>query len=211
MPDAAIAKELDRVAGLCASLGHRVEIAATPDVDGAALSRAFFTAAALTVGHVSQMVAPMLGRPPGPDELEPFTLELIDWATTLGPGAQAESERVLAAGARAYLRLLERCDVVLSPTLAVPSWPLGHLAPSAGREALIRRTEEAVGYTPIHNIAGCPAMSVPLGRVGGLPLGSHFAARPGADRLLLALAYELEAATPWADARPDTSWMARAA
>ncbi|WP_211176945.1 TetR family transcriptional regulator [Pseudonocardia acidicola] len=44
-------------------------------------------------------------------------------------------------------------------------------------------------------------MSVPLGRHDGLPVGIHFAVRPGADRLLLALAYELEAAAPWVGVR----------
>ena len=35
----------------------------------------------------------------------------------------------------------------------------------------------AVGYTPIHNIAGCPGMSVPLHWSDeGLPIGTHFAA-----------------------------------
>jgi amidase len=68
------------------------------------------------------------------------------------------------------------------------------------RAALIRRTERAVGYTPIHNIAGCPAMSVPLRwTAAGLPVGAHFAARPGDDAVLLGLAYELEAARPWRD------------
>jgi amidase len=88
---------------------------------------------------------------------------------------------------------------------------VGHLSPAAGRETLIRRTEEAVGYTPIHNVAGCPAMSLPLGRHDGLPVGIHAAARPGADRLLLALAHELEQAAPWAGVRPDPSWLARPA
>ena len=68
------------------------------------------------------------------------------------------------------------------------------------REELIARTERAVGYTPIHNIAGCPAMSVPLHVApSGLPIGSHFAARRGAEATLLALAYELEEARPWRD------------
>ena len=210
-PDPAVARELERTAELCAGLGHAVDVATDPGIDGAALSRGFFTAAAVTMAEVAAMVSPMLGRRPGPDELEPFTLELIDWAATLGPSALADSERALADGARAYLRLFEHCDVVLSPTLAVPCWPLGHLAPSAGRETLVRRTEEAVGYTPVHNPAGCPAMSVPLGRCDGLPVGMHFAARPGADGTLLALAAELEAAAPWADVRPDTAWLAGAA
>jgi amidase len=210
-PDGAVARELRRTAALCETLGHSVEPAADPGIDGAAMSRGFFTAAALTMAEVARFVAPVLGRSPGPDELEPFTLELLRWAATLDPGARAESERALAEGATAYLRLFDSCDVVLSPTLARPSWPLGHLSPDAGRETLVRRTEEAVGYTPVHNPAGCPAMSVPLGRVDGLPVGMHVAARPGADGLLLALAYELEAAAPWADVRPDLSWLAGAA
>ncbi|WP_448639239.1 amidase family protein [Geodermatophilus sp. URMC 63] len=201
-PDGAVRRELDRAAALCDSLGHRVEVAPAPDVDGAAVSRGFFTAAALTVAEVARAVTPLLGRPPGEDELEPFTLELVAWAATLGPDAPARTERALADAARGYLRLFERCDVVLSPTLARASWPVGHLSPAAGRETLVRRTEEAVGYTPIHNVAGCPAMSVPLGRHEGLPVGVHFAARPGADRLLLELAFELEAAAPWADVWP---------
>jgi amidase len=202
LPEEPVRRELDRAAALCESLGHLVEVADRPDVDGAAVSRAFFTTAALTMSQVAQAFAPLLGRAPGPDELEPFTLELIAWAATLGPDAQAECERTLKHAARAYLRLFERYDVVLSPTLARCSWPVGHLSPAAGRETLIQRTEDAVGYTPIHNIAGCPAMSVPLGRHDGLPVGIHFAARPGADRPLLALAYELEEASPWDGTRP---------
>lgn len=207
-PDPAVARELQSTAELCERLGHSVEVAEDPGIEGAALSRGFFAAAALTMAEVAGMVTPLLGRRPGPDELEPFTLELIARATTLGPTALADSERALAEGARAYLRLFERCDVVLSPTLARPSWPLGHLAPDAGIETLIQRTEEAVGYTPVHNPAGCPAMSVPLGRDDGLPVGMHLAARPGADGVLLALAFELEAAAPWAGVRPDLSWLA---
>jgi amidase len=210
-PDEAVARELDRAAALCDSLGHHVEVAEAPGADGQALRDGFFTAAALAMAQMSQMVTPMLGRPPGTGELEPFTLELIEWAATLGPDALAECEQALTGAGRVYLRMFERCDVVLSPTLARPSWPLGHLSPAAGRETLIRRTEEAVGYTPVHNVTGCPAMSVPLGRHNGLPVGLHFAAPPGADRLLLALAYELEAAAPWADVMADTAWLARRA
>jgi amidase len=42
-------------------------------------------------------------------------------------------------------------------------------------------------------------MSVPLGRsrATGIPIGSHFVAAKGDDKLLYELAYELEEAQPW--------------
>ncbi|HEV7386899.1 MAG TPA: amidase family protein, partial [Phenylobacterium sp.] len=60
-----------------------------------------------------------------------------------------------------------------------------------------------VGYTPIHNVAGAPAMSVPLyWTEAGLPIGTMFATRAGNERTLFELAYELEAAQPWAQRNP---------
>src|SRR3546814_13808416 len=61
-------------------------------------------------------------------------------------------------------------------------------------DTLVGRLKEYVGYTPIHNIAGAPSMSVPLAWTeAGLPVGSMFSARRGAERTLLELAYQLEA------------------
>jgi amidase len=46
-------------------------------------------------------------------------------------------------------------------------------------------------------------MSVPLAwSPAGLPIGSQFAARRGEEATLLGLAYELEAARPWAGRWP---------
>jgi amidase len=60
-----------------------------------------------------------------------------------------------------------------------------------------------VAYTPVHNAAGTAAMSVPLGwSSGGLPIGMQFATVPGWRAHLFELAYELEAAAPWADRWP---------
>lgn len=47
-------------------------------------------------------------------------------------------------------------------------------------------------------------MSVPLAwsPVSGMPIGSHFSAAKGQERLLLELAYELEQAKPWIGRKP---------
>ena len=57
---------------------------------------------------------------------------------------------------------------------------------------------EFMAYTATANAVGAPAMSVPLyWTEDGLPIGSHLLALPGVDKMLLKLAYELEAARGW--------------
>ena len=51
----------------------------------------------------------------------------------------------------------------------------------------------------LHNVTGAPAISLPMGRTAdGRPIGVMIQARRGDDRTLLELAYELEAAAPFA-------------
>jgi amidase len=65
-------------------------------------------------------------------------------------------------------------------------------------QELLARTRRSVGYTPIHNIAGCPGVSLPLHwSPENLPIGLQFSADLGNERALLELSYELEAACPW--------------
>ena len=58
-------------------------------------------------------------------------------------------------------------------------------------------------YTPLYNVTGCPAMSVPLHwSSDGLPIGIHFGAAYGREDVLFQLAAQLEQAQPWFDRRP---------
>ena len=61
-----------------------------------------------------------------------------------------------------------------------------------------------IPWTPVYNVTGHPAMSVPLWWNGeGLPVGVHVVARFGAEDVLLRLAGQLERARPWAQRFPD--------
>lgn len=203
-PSPAIGQALERTAALCRDLGHVVDQAPPPPVDGPAISAAFFVVAGSKVAQMATMIEPMLGRPVGADELEPFTLALIARAKGLPEGSV---EAALQAGEREGAKLrrhLQGYDVMLCPTVPVDLWPLGTLAPTLETDHLIRRTEQLAGYTAIHTMAQVPAMSVPLEQSPeGWPIGMHFAAAQGGEGRLLRLAYELEAAAPWASRYPD--------
>jgi len=111
---------------------------------------------------------------------------------------------ILQAGTAALDRFFQQWDVLLSPVLRTPVFKIGlrdqTKFPFQALEEMLR---DYVAYTGLHNICGTTAMSLPLHWDGdGLPLGSQFAARTGDEATLLALAYELEEARPWADKRP---------
>ncbi|MFO0561552.1 MAG: amidase family protein [Polyangiales bacterium] len=199
-PESAVRIAIERAAALCEQLGHTVIEAEVLPQQGAAISEAFFTSAGASLAAMTAMIAPMLGRQPGDEELEPFTLALIEHARSIGDEGIAAAQRTFDAAASQYLAQTAPFDVVLTPVIATRPWSLGWLAPTLSREALLARTEQAVCYTPIQNIAGCPAMSVPLHWTeDGTPIGAHFAAAPSDDATLFALAFELERACPWAD------------
>ena len=199
-PHPIVRRAFDEAVALCAELGHEVRPMVAPALDSAALGDAFFLSAGAAMAGMVEMVGAMRGAQVRPDELEPFTWSLIHAFQRRGAAALDQARGTFAGATAEYLRAFAECDVLLTPTLSEPPWRLGHLSPLVPYEELLARTARAVGYTPIHNISGCPGMSVPLHwSPAGLPVGVHFAATIGGDQALLQLAYELEAARPWRD------------
>ncbi|OBI17001.1 amidase [Mycobacterium sp. E2497] len=89
-------------------------------------------------------------------------------------------------------------DVVLTPTLADETPRIGYLAPTDYHQ-VIERLIDWVSFTPLQNVTGEPAISLPLAQSDdGMPVGMMFSADVGQEALLLELAYELEEARPWA-------------
>jgi len=199
--NAAVAEVVDAVRhtqSLCESLGHDVIETSGPDVDGKAISLAFFTLAGLAMDKVCRLMEPLLQSTVNEDVIESFTYQLICWFRSLDADAVSKSVDILQRSGDRMLQFAGQYDVLLCPTLVSAPQKIGFLSPMLDRDVLIERTERYVGYTPIHNISGMCAMSLPLfTSSSGLPIGSHFAAMPGAEATLMNLAYHLEIAAPW--------------
>jgi amidase len=97
-----------------------------------------------------------------------------------------------------YARALTGYDAVLSPVLAHTTPRIGHLSPRQPFEQLFPRLVEYIGFTPLNNASGSPAISLPLGATAaGLPIGVQLMAPHGRERTLLELGYALEGAAPF--------------
>ncbi|WP_397421322.1 amidase [Phenylobacterium sp.] len=202
-PTAEVRAATDSSVKLMESLGH--EVVPTTWPTGEDFINDFLLLWAAGAADLAGVLNKVMGHPPGPDLLEDFSLGMAEMAAKAPKDALPKTVQRLQASARAYDRwfMVNRFDVILSPVLASPPPQLGYVAPNVSFDTLISRLIEYVGYTTLHNVAGAPSMSVPLNWTsGGLPVGTQFSARAGAEGLLFQLAYQLEAARPWADRTP---------
>jgi amidase len=201
-PDADVRSATEGVAQLCRSLGHEVR-ERRMEVDGQAFVDAFVLLWAAGAAEVVASVQPRLPRGVGLDQVfEPLTLGLAEHYRAAPAGALDRAVAHLRMVEQQYAAFFVDADVVLTPVLAQTPPPIGELSPTLGMSAF-DRVVRYVGYTPLQNAAGAPAMSVPLSwAANGMPIGAHFAAAQGQERRLLELAYELEQAAPWSQRKP---------
>ncbi|AKT39618.1 amidase [Chondromyces crocatus] len=195
---------LQRTVALCQELGHEL-IPAPPPADWSMIASVFNLIFA-NHAYVFDIMLPMFGLTAGPESVEATTLALRD------AGRRMTGAHVFAALAardqisRAVGQFFTQFDVLLSPTLAQPPLPVGTLDANDPRydgRSWLDACFEFAAFTPLANITGNPAMSVPLHTsADGLPIGVQFEARQGNEATLFRLAGQLEQAAPWAQRRP---------
>lgn len=121
------------------------------------------------------------------------------------PGALRRMRRI----PQTYAQMFARHELVLSPVLAHTTPRLGHLSPNIPFDLLVERLERWVAFTPLNNIAGTPAISLPMAMAEeGIPIGVQLSAAYGDERTLLETAFALEADSPFPriqDAGPPTA------
>ena len=204
-PHPEVRESIARTADLCASLGHRVERVRWP-IDGDAVLSAFEDLWSHLAADCVDAARALIGDRRLEDALEPWTLALGARARNLPTQALEAAYRQVAQLPQQLSAFFAGQDVVLTPVVSAPPPLLGTFAPDVPVDTLMATMFAWIDYTPLQNMAGTPAISLPLSQSReGLPIGSMFAADRGQEDTLLALAYELEAAAPWADRWPAHS------
>jgi amidase len=203
---------IEKTAQLCADMGHEVENVEA-SVARPEFARQFMNVWANMADGVVQ-AAWMIGLSQGrlvraKHVLEPWTMGLSQfYRANLAKDDQIMSKAMAGFQrlAQDYASFFETYDVQLTPTLRQPPALIGTLDTSDSFEEHYEAVLDYVGYTPQHNAAGIPAITLPLFTSRkGLPIGSMFGAKYGDERTLLELAYELEEAAPWANRWPEIS------
>lgn len=193
----------EEVARLCQELGHEVEEAA-PELDREDLSRATGTIVGANIRANLEERAKVVGRAYTEDDVEPVTYSMAENAKQATSADYALAIRVVHRVGRQVAQFFDNWDVLLSPTMATPPKKLGLLSLSTDDvDDTMIHLFQTIAFTQLMNVAGNPAMSVPLAwSAAGLPIGIQFAAPFGDEASLFRLAAQLEEARPWAERTP---------
>ena len=193
-------------ARLCFTLGHQVE-EVSPVIDGERLESSFTVLWAAGCAGFLDAYSQRTSRPVDLEQVEPLTRALYEMGRSFTASDYLVAVRWLQGVSRQIAHYFQDVDVWLTPTLAEPPVTLGTFESTPGDPLRgFYRSFEYVPFTPICNVTGQPAMSVPLyWNTDGLPVGVHFIGRYGDEAMLFRLAAQLEEARPWSEREPPIS------
>lgn len=215
-------KALKDTALLCETLGHRVdEVALKINHEDVLLAYMIVIAADTSAGI--KMLANAMKDKADYSKLETTTAVLCEVGEYFSAKDFVWASHVLDMTGRQLAEFFLNYDILLSPTMAMEPPRVGELQPHVWEKNVLeflrripygpflRKLTKQVSskffaftpFTPLFNMTGQPAMSVPLyWDKSGLPIGMHFAGRMGEELLLLQLAAQLEQALPWDKRQP---------
>jgi amidase len=195
-----IIAELERAGRFLEGLGHRVDWA-LPQVDFRAAFRAQTTCYISNFAYVidTLIAARGLDRPPA-DLLEPINVKIWEAGKDISFLTRARMQAVFNTTSRGFGTFFEDWDVILTPIMARATPKVGtteYLTISDNPSVYdwFENLWRAFAYTPLANLCGIPAISLPMGKLpNGLPFGIQAQAAQGEDGLLLQLAAQIERA-----------------
>lgn len=192
--DAECGAAVEVAARMCSDLGHEVEPVPL-EVDDEALRQACRDLIAGSCATDLREIEVARGAALTADALEDVTWLFIEHGRRLTAVDAMAAQRTIQREGRRVAAFFADHDVYLTPTLASPPPELNRYG-MMGHTSLDAYLDELFGFipfTPLANMMGQPAMSVPMARSSiGLPIGVHFSARCGEDDVLFSLAAQLE-------------------
>lgn len=176
---------VERAVRLLGDLGHRVAEAQVPLAGWEALFAPLVLAEEYRErGHLLDL---------GQDRLTGYARRSLQAGRSLDPSVVQAAIAELPVFRARVREFFDAVDVVACPTVAVPAFPHGERPTNVAGQR-VRRLWGAFPFTSPFNVAGTPAVTLPCGLVGGLPVGVQLVAAPGAEALLLDVAEALEEA-----------------
>jgi len=137
--------------------------------------------------------------------LEPINRALAERARATPAPDYGAAIMQLQTIARSVVAFWDDVDVVVTPTLAMLPVPIGWTWEDTDGDPLAAFMRQTLftPFTPLINVTGQPATSVPLHTSpDGLPIGVQCIGRPFDEATLVRLAAQLEEARPWAERFP---------
>ena len=200
-PDSVMQVFESAITMLC-QLGHQVKTGVLP-FDGADATEAIRRFSEARFARKLAETAQLTGIPISVDNLEPRSADLVEQGWLRSDDDVARASDVLGNAAAAYLAQFDHVDIYMTPVFGDEIAEIGSFSPQGSWVEQRDRIVDYAGYCWIDNLAGSTAISLPIGvSERDLPVGIQFAARPGAEAVLLELAYELEKQVEWWRRKP---------
>jgi aspartyl-tRNA(Asn)/glutamyl-tRNA(Gln) amidotransferase subunit A len=137
-------------------------------------------------------------------EIDPGLRAVFDAAENISLTDVMEANQARGELGITMRKFQEEYDFLMTPSLSIPAFEVGRLAPQD-----LEAAGAWVDWTPFSypfNLTQQPACSIPCGlSSGGLPIGLQFVGRMQDDASVLIAANAYEGASPVAGARPDLS------
>jgi amidase len=191
-------------AKLLASLGHEVMERDPDPWDLNDLMPRFATLYSAGIGAGVRWGGMIRGREPRAEDVEPMTWGLYQMGLSLSSIDLISAMTEVQLLSRRIIASFANFDLLMMPSLGQRPLPLRTVdVTSEDWLTEFNRAGDFTPFTPLWNVTGQPAISLPLYQgADGLPLGVLFAGPPLGEALLLSLATQLEQALPWADRLP---------
>ena len=205
---------VEESARLLESLGHRVE-EASPALSWGRLLGSFANVWPHPLPYAVGQLCRLAGRAAGPDMLDAQTLQLLEHASKLRVEDLLLAEAAFHEARIAVDRYFATYDLWLTPGGVRQAPRIGIYDPSREADDVLAASErvlhEYAAFTPVFNVTGHPAASIPLVQgSNGLPVGIQAAAAMGNEAVIFRLAAQLEQVRPWAGRFPPHSIFAAA-